>query len=170
MATDRTDAEKRAHVRKLINGIRTAMMVTLSEQGTMHGRPMATADVDEAVDTLWFGTQRDSHKVDELRHDNRVALAYVNTSGSDWVSVTGRARVVDDRGKARELWGPHWKNWFESPDDPNLVLIAVTPEIAEYWDSGSKLVQVAALAAAAVTGKHFNEGENASVQFGGSRT
>jgi general stress protein 26 len=162
MATEHTDEQKRAKVREMINDIHDAMMVTRSPSGGMHARPMSTAKVDEGWNTIWFATSADS-KVAELQQNDHILLAYARKS--EWVSVAGRGRVVRDVAKARELWSPLWKNWFTGPEDPNLLLIEVTPESAEYWDSGSRVFALAAMAVAAVTGKHVPTGENERVAF-----
>src|SRR5690606_275638 len=106
---------------------------------TVHGRPMARAEVGDELRESWFATQRDSGKVEGIEADPRVYLGFTNGSGSEWASVNGRAQVIDDPEKRRGLWTPLWKNWFEGPDDPPIVLICVTPEEAEYWDAGSRL-------------------------------
>jgi general stress protein 26 len=160
--TEKTDEQKRAKVREMINDIRDAMFVTHAPDGRMHGRPMNTAAVDERWDKIWFATQADA-KVAEIKDDDHVYLGYAKSS--EWVSVTGRARVVRDKQKAKDLWSPLWRNWFGGPDDPNLMLIEVTPESAEYWDNGSRVFALAAMATAAVTGKHVPTGENDRVAF-----
>ena len=46
---------------------------------------------------------------------------------------------MDDPAKARELWSPFLKAWFpQGLDDPDLVLIRVEVESAEFWDVASK--------------------------------
>jgi general stress protein 26 len=144
-----TDTKKREHLRKIINGAHTGLFVTHTIHG-LHGRPMANAEVDDVFEVIWFATKRSSAKIDELQHDSRVFLGY-QKSGTEWATVNGRARVVDDRAKAHELWSPLWRNWFTDADDPDLVLIQVTPESAEYWDSGNKLVAMVKFAVGAVT-------------------
>lgn len=161
--THKTDEEKRAKVREMINSIRDAVLVTRSSDGSLHGRPMSTADVDEKWDKIWFATQRDTGKVNEVADDDHVHLGY--SKSGEYVSVSGRARTVRDKQKNHELWSPLWKNWFSGPDDPNLVLLEVTPEVAEYWDSGSKVFALAAMATAAVTCKHVPVGTNEKVAF-----
>ncbi|MFT3785021.1 MAG: pyridoxamine 5'-phosphate oxidase family protein [Tepidisphaeraceae bacterium] len=160
-----SDEYKHDKVRSLINKIGTAFMVTHSSGGQMHGRPMAVAEVKDGVESLWFATQRNSGKTEELASDDHVFLGFVNATGSDWVTVNGRGRIVDDRAKNRELWSPIWKNWFSGPEDPNLVLIEVTPESAEYWDNGSQAIAMLKFAVAAVTGKKMNEGDHGHVDF-----
>ncbi|HVT88438.1 MAG TPA: pyridoxamine 5'-phosphate oxidase family protein [Tepidisphaeraceae bacterium] len=149
---------------EIISRIHTAMFVTRRADGTMHGRPMGAAQVPHGLHELFFATERDSVKVDELAQSNRVLLSY-NSGGSTWATVNGHARIVDDRNKIKELWSPLWKNWFSGPDDPTLTLICVTPEEAEYWDGGSRIGVLTKLALAALTGKKMNEGENERVQL-----
>ncbi len=61
-------------------------------------------------------------------------------SATTYVSVAGRARVVDDRAKARQLWSPAMQVFFPGGvDDPQLRLIHVRAESAEYWDSPAGL-------------------------------
>jgi len=129
------------------------------------GDPDASAEFDDDWQTLWFASRRDSGKVEELRSEPEVCLAYAGGQSEGWVSLTGVARVVDDRAKVNELYRSQWDNWFDGADDPNLVLIAVLPHTGEYWDAGSRLMVMAKLATAAVTGKRFDVGENQAVSM-----
>ena len=165
MGEAKTEAEKRTKVRDMINKIGTAFMVTHGDNGSLHGRPMANARLDETWDTIWFATQKSSGKAFELKDDAHIFLGYGNASGSDYVTVTGTGRIVNDRAKIKELWSPFWKAWFDGPEDPNLVLIAVTPSEAEYWDSGSRVLALLKMAAAGVTGKKLEVGENQKVSM-----
>ena len=64
-------------------------------------------------------------------------------------------RCVDDAGKKKELWNKIAEAWFPGgPTDPDLALVQVRIVHANYWDvKSSKLVQLFAMAKAAVTGK-----------------
>jgi general stress protein 26 len=160
-----TESAKREKVRELANGIDFAFLVSNTGNGMLHGRPMSTAKVEAGASALYFAADRHSPKIDEIARDPNVFLGYVNSSGSDWLSISGTARAVDDRAKIHELWGAHWKNWFDGPDDPKLILIEVTPSVAEYWDSGSKVIAMAKYTIGAVTGKKMDVGENDNVTF-----
>jgi len=118
----------------------TVMVTTTAQNGTMHGRPMAIADIEQDG-TLWFVTGKDSGKTDEIRSDSRAVVT--GQEKGLYVSVSGRIELVDDRARIRELWRDSWKVWFPNgKDDPNIVLIRVRPEIGEYWDQqGSKGIQ-----------------------------
>ena len=152
-----------AAIRAIINAAHTAFLVTHNHATGPHGRPMATAQVGEKVEELWFASQRDTLKIEELGDDDHVFLGY--TVHTKWATLTGHARVVDDRAKAREVWSDVWKNWFSGPDDPNLVLIQVIPEQGEYWDGGSKVVQMIKFATTALTGVRTSPGAHAAVKL-----
>ncbi len=162
---ERDEGTPEGAVRKLaslVKGIRIAMLTTVEEDGTVRSRPMATQQA-EFDGTLWFFTQASSHKVTEVEAHHQVNVAYANPDDNCFVSVSGRAALVRDRAKIRELWSPLLKAWFpDGVDDPELALLRVEVEQAEYWDApSSKMVQLAGLVKALVTGRSANDiGEN----------
>ena len=158
-----------AKLAKLISGIRFAMLTTIDENSHLVSRPMATQD--GAFDgTLWFFTQRHSHKVSELEEHAQVNLAYADPSDNRYVSVRGTARMVEDDEKKRALWSPMLKAWFpKGLDDPELGLLRVDVEDAQYWDSpNSKMVQLFGMAKAIVTGEGYkpSRGEAGRIDLG----
>ena len=118
---------------ELLKSFDSAMLVTRTASGQLRSRPMALADV-EADGTLWFMTQAQSGKVDEIAHDDQVNVAM--QSKSKFVSLSGQAVAVDNRLKIAELWNEAWKIWFpKGKDDPSLSLLRVRGEAGEYWDN-----------------------------------
>ena len=88
-----------------------------------------------------LATAADSPKVAEIALNPRVNVAYASTSKNTYVSVSGRARIVDDREKIEALWSPAMKLFFPGgKDDPNLRLIQVRAETAEYWEGPGTLL------------------------------
>jgi general stress protein 26 len=140
-------------LREKIKGIRIAMLTTIDEDGSLHSRPMATQETEGDRD-LWFFTAAGSPKVGEIERDQRVNLSYADPDDQRYVSVSGTARLVRDRAKAKELWNPLLKAWFpKGLDDPELALLRVQVEKAEFWDSpSSKMVQLAGFLKAVTTG------------------
>src|SRR5918993_6030603 len=59
----------------LIEGIEIAMFTTRRRDGRLVSRPMATQTQAEGSD-LWFVTDIESNKLDELNFDPNVNLAY----------------------------------------------------------------------------------------------
>jgi general stress protein 26 len=152
-------------VRSMLKGIDFAMMTTLAN-GKLHSRPMSTQEMDDDG-CIWFFSRDNTHKADEIVSDNRVNCAYSDKDDNRYVSVFGRASVVEDKAKIRELWNPIHKAWFpDGLDDPNICLIRVDVEEAEYWDaSSSTLVQLAGFVKAIVTGKEADYGENKTLHL-----
>ena len=123
----------------LIDGIEIAMFTTRRPDGHLVSRPMATQTQAEGAD-LWFVTDIESNKLDELRFDPQVNLAYYRDRTREWVSVSGTAMVSLDRMAIHELYRPDWKAWFGDeggrrdggPDDPRLALILVDVHSVTY--------------------------------------
>ncbi|MCD9030129.1 pyridoxamine 5'-phosphate oxidase family protein [Luteimonas sp. Y-2-2-4F] len=148
---DRSELVER--LAELIDDVEIAMLTTRTADGRLVSRPLRTQRV-EPDGSLWFATSADSGKVAEIGQDPRVCLAYESPSKNTYVSVSGRASVVDDRARIEALWSAPMRIFFpEGKDDPRLRLIRVEPETVEYWDSpGSVLGKVLYLATAAATG------------------
>ena len=116
----------------LIDGIEVALMTTRRPDGHLVSRPMATQKQVNGAD-LWFVTDIESHKLDELASDPHVNIAYYNNKSREWVSVSGLARMSRDQTKIRELYEKDWKAWFGDeggerngePGDPRFALIFV---------------------------------------------
>lgn len=124
----------------LVSKFQSAMLVTHGANGHLHARPMMVGEFDGHE--ISFLTAVDSNKADEIRNDQRVAITF-QASGA-YLSMTGQGRVESDTSKARELWSPINKAWFEGPDDPRLCVLRVRLETAEYWDnSGRSLLRYA---------------------------
>ena len=152
-------------VRGMVSAIRIAMMTTIDEQGNLVSRPMGCMQMD-ADGTLWFFTQKSSPKVEQVeQHNNKVNLSFANAGDSDYVSISGSAQEVNNRAKIDELWSDMAKPWFpKGKDDPELTLLKVHTELAEYWDANdSRVVRLFQMARAIVTGDTFKGGENAKV-------
>ena len=164
--TDQSDIEK---LRDLIKGIRFTMMTTVDEDGSLRSRPMATQEA-EFDGTLWFFTDANSPKVGEVERDHRVNLSYAEPDKNRYVSISGTARMVRDPAKAKELWNPAFKAWFpKGLDDPQLVLLRVQVEKAEYWEyASSKMVQLFGFLKAIATGEKADDlGENEKLEIAG---
>jgi general stress protein 26 len=157
------------HFGDLIKDIKVAMMTTVEADGSLRSRPMWTHDRDFDGE-LWFFTREHSPKVDEVEHDHHVNLAYSDPTRTRFVSVSGRCRLVLDKEKARELWNPSLKAWFpEGLDDPELALLCVRVEKAEYWDTpSSRMVQLVGFVKATLTGTSYEPGDNQKLELDGS--
>jgi general stress protein 26 len=161
MENNQTREESIKKLRELIKDVQVAMLTTV-DWGVLRSRPMQTQDVDFDGD-LWFFTSTETHKTEEIEKDRRVNVSYAAPDSNTYVSVSGTAAIIKDHQKIQELWSPIHKAWFpDGPDDPNLCLLKVEVEQAEYWDSSSStIVQVLGFVKALVTGKSadHNDGD-----------
>lgn len=164
MTATHDEAGRREAIERLskhIKGIRFAMLTSVAADGGLRSRPMATQEM-EADGDLWFFTGASTSKIGEVERNPQVNLSFADPDDNRYVSLSGAVEVVRDRQKMAELWSPMLKAWFpQGLDDPDLLLLKVTPEGAEYWDSpNSKMVQLVGLAKALTTGKRYEGGEN----------
>lgn len=149
----------------LIKDVEIAMLTTF-DGGVLRSRPMQTQEAEFNGD-LWFFTNSDTHKTEEIEKDNRVNVSYSSPAQNTYVSVSGTASLTQDREKMEELWNPVLKAWFpEGLDDPTLTLLKVSVEQAEYWDSASSaIVKMVGFVKAIVTGKPAGGGDHGKVSL-----
>ena len=160
------DEKKIDTLHDLIDDIEIAMLTTRRADGRLVSRPMATQQQEDVAD-LWFVTDIESHKMDELRQDPHVNVAYYDSGSYEWVSVSGTARISTDREKIHELWRPDWKAWFAKvdevrdggPDDPRLALIFVDADSVTYMKKDKpKPIVLFEVARGILTGKQPDVG------------
>ena len=132
-ATELSESEKRERLHELVSKFSTAMLVTRTREGGMRGRPLAIAG-KRNDGGLYFSTAIESPKVDELEADAHVAVTMQD--GRRFVSLSGVARLVQERALIEELWAEDWKVWFpKGKDDPSLAILVIEPREAAYWDT-----------------------------------
>ncbi len=149
-----TGPEAIARVKELVEDIDFTMLTTRDSAGNLVSRPMSTRQMDGKGD-IWFFTLADTAKVSESQADPQhdVGLAYLDAKGHRYVSVAGRAQVVRDAAKMKELYSPSLDIWFEDGlETPGIVLLRVTPVECEFWEPRhGKLVAAAGMLKALVT-------------------
>ncbi|UXI67047.1 pyridoxamine 5'-phosphate oxidase family protein [Tahibacter amnicola] len=125
---------------RLIKDVKIAMLTTVSPEGKLISRPLGTQEVAFDGD-LWFIIHAGSAKVAEIAANPHVCVAYADISGNTYVSVSGRASVIDDRQRVEKYWSPVMKPFFpQGKDDPEIRLLRVEVDSAEYWDGPGTLV------------------------------
>jgi len=122
----------------LIRDARVAMLTTEAADGTLRSRPMIACHGEGG---LWFFTHVSDGKVKEALEHPRVNVCYAEPGKGRYVSVSGTAELVGDRETMRRLWHEEARQWFpRGPEEPNLALLRVRVERAEYWEgSGAGL-------------------------------
>ena len=125
---------------ELIDGIEVAMLTTHAADGSMVSRPLQTLELDSSGELVFF-TAADSRKIEEMRANPDVNLAYANPGKQIYISVRGNATIDRDRATIDELWSAMQKIFFpQGKDDPNLVVLRVRVRDAAYWESAGNFV------------------------------
>jgi general stress protein 26 len=156
-------------LRDLIKDVKIAMLSTVDDQGQIRSRPMGTQQV-EFDGNLWFFTADDSEKAAEVEAHPQVNVSYASSEKNRYISVSGKANLVNDKDKMEELWNPLFKAWFpDGLDDPRLTLLRVEVEQAEYWEApagaGGMVATVIGFVQGVVKGEQADIGENEKLKF-----
>jgi general stress protein 26 len=109
-------------------------MFTTRFAGGLRARPLE-ARPDRKAGRLLFVTDVHSTKREELEQSPDVGLAFIDAKEKVYLSITGRARVIEDAELTAIAWRPEdvvW--WHGGPHDPDVCVVAVEPFTAELWD------------------------------------
>jgi len=159
-----TDAQSISKVTDIINGSHIGMLTTINGEGALVSRPLAVQEVLDDGD-MWFFTGLNTSQVTHVRADSRVNVSF--GKNTEWVSVAGTAEVVTDRAKIHEMWNQAVEAWFpDGPDTPEVCLLRVDSESAEYWTSpGGTAATVLQWVKAKVTNSRMSVGESGTVDL-----
>lgn len=147
----------------LMKKIGFAMLVT-RDGDKLRARPMS-AYLARDENMIYFLTGARHHKDEEIARNPQVNLSFADAGSQTYVSLTGTAAVSNDRNKIRDLFTTTAKAWWDSAEDPNIRLLKITPDDAEFWDSPGTVVSYVKMAAAAVTGTRPDIGDNRKVSM-----
>ena len=140
MSETKTREEAITKIAAMTKDTRIAMLTTTDESGDLHSRPMAMMDIEFDGD-LWFFTGKSSPKVHDIENKPRVNVAFSDPEKQNYVSLAGTAELVIDRALFEKYWTKAFEAWFpEGLDDPELALLKINVESAQYWDSPSSVV------------------------------
>lgn len=149
---------------ELIKGTKVAMMTSWTGE-RLRSRPMQGYQ-DEFAGELFFFTKLNSGKTEEVDRFDQINLAYVDPSKQNYVSVCGKGTISTDREPMKQYWNKHIAAWFpQGLEDPDLGLIRVEVEDAEYWDgTTSSMKYLWEVSRANMTGRAPDVGDHAAVK------
>jgi len=125
----------------IIDTAQCHILITVDENGKPQARTMSVFPIEENM-VIWLGTSTDSRKVKQIKNNPNVMVYYYDTKGHSYVSIAGRARLINDPQKKEHYWKKSWTRYYPDPEK-DYILIEVTPkrlEICSYkyklfWDS-----------------------------------
>jgi general stress protein 26 len=145
---------------RLIKDMPTAVLTTVSADGSLLGRPMLLLEVD--AECLWFLTNASSQKARDVTAERRVNVLFVSADQTRYVSIAGDASIARDAARVDRLWNPTYRAWFPlGRRDPDLTLLSVSARRVRYWMvPSSRLVRVLGAIKALLTGRRYEAGTN----------
>lgn len=151
---------------KQMEDISYCMLTTRGVDGSLHSRPMATQQV-EITGRIWFFTCDRTLKVSEITASPEVNLSFINDDGKTFISVSGKALIVNDKDRMHDLWDDSLRAWFpEGLAEPGLSLVEVDAEDIAYWiTEENKLKKAFQFARAFVTGEDEEEENSGNIHL-----
>ncbi|GAA5416414.1 general stress protein 26 [Paraliobacillus ryukyuensis] len=80
--------------------------------------------------TLYTATNKETHKVEDIEENPNVHILIGYTFdgiGDEFLEIEGKAEIHDEEAMKHKLWNDHLKSWFSGPDDPNYIVLKITP-------------------------------------------
>jgi general stress protein 26 len=154
-----------AKIKHIASG-EVAMLCTFTNDRAMEARPMATQGIGDDG-TLWYFSVKGSTVNEQILANPAVQMIYMVPGKSEYLSLEGTGSISHDQAKISELWNAMAKAWFpRGKEDPDLTLITVTLTGGHYWDTkNGKMVSLAKIAIAAMTGKPMDGGVEGSLKL-----
>ncbi|WP_164669371.1 pyridoxamine 5'-phosphate oxidase family protein [Virgibacillus doumboii] len=118
--------EMKETVEKIIDDSAVGTMATV-KQNKPHSRYMTFVRKDLK---LFTATSLDTHKAEEIKENphTHILLGYEGEGfGDEYVEYEGKAAINSTADLKSELWNSYLKNWFNGPDDPNYIVLEITP-------------------------------------------
>jgi general stress protein 26 len=115
--------------RTIIDSSLCRVLITVGEDGKPYAREMAPFPLEKDW-TIWLGTNTGSRKVKQIQNNPDVIVYYYDPKGMSYVSVAGKASLVNDADLKAKYWVDAYSVYF--PDrDKDYILIKVIPENME---------------------------------------
>lgn len=89
---------------------------------------------------IHMATNRCTHKVEELEDNPNVSvlIGYEAGGTKEVLEIEGTAAVTKDTRLRSQLWNDDFTKWFTGPEDPNYVILDITPSRIEYTGKGQE--------------------------------
>src|SRR5690625_490909 len=81
--------------------------------------------------TLYTATSKQTEKVDELEANphTHILIGYEGEGmGDEYLEIAGTVSISDDESMKEKVWNEHMKPYFSGPEDPDLVILKISPD------------------------------------------
>lgn len=113
--------------RATMKSAQSCFLITVDDQKQAQARILNPFDPDADM-KVWMATNRTTRKVGQIRKNPRVTLAYWDQTGRGYVTMLGRARLVESVAERKKRWKPEWAEFYPGgPEGDTYLLIEFTP-------------------------------------------
>ena len=95
--------------------------------------------------TLYTPTGKDTYKVEEIDQNPNVHILIGYTGegiGDTFLEIEGIAKIDDSQETKDRLWNEEIAKWFDGPNDPNYIVLKITPSTIRYMNKEEETPQV----------------------------
>ena len=81
--------------------------------------------------TLYTATSKKTDKVEELEQNpnTHILIGYEGEGFGDvYLEIMGTVTISDEESMKEKVWNEHMEPYFTGPDDPELVILKITPD------------------------------------------
>lgn len=126
--------------KEMMTKSRYCALVTLGIDGHPQAREVDAFAPDGDM-TVWIATNPVTRKTKEIRRDPRVTLYYAVDGGGGYVTIIGRAEIVDDPAEKVKRWKEDWAAFYSNKNHgADYTLIRVRPTRLEIVSYAHKLL------------------------------
>ena len=129
--------ELKNKILKVIKEYPVGSFATIRE-GKPWVRYMAMQPEDDL--TLYTTAFAVSRKIDQINKNNNVHVAFGADSDKwdlPYVNIEATAQILTDLETKKKCWCDMLSKFFKGPEDPNYVVIKITPNSIEYMGPGA---------------------------------
>ena len=128
-----------AAARETMAKVRDCWLATPAADGGINARVVVPLPGVPGEDdwTIWFGTRSSSRKAQEIRRAGRLTLGYQHHPDRAYVSLQGRATLVEDRSTIRDLWREEFRPFFpQGPEQSEIAFVRIDVDRIELCVNG----------------------------------
>ena len=115
--------------KEIMTAAGTCVLITLDAESNPMARIMDPFP-PESDFTVWFGTNAQSRKVNQIKNNSKVTLYYQDSDASGYVVIHGNAHIVDDPKEKETRWKDSWEAFYPNNKE-GYLLIKVSPKWME---------------------------------------
>ena len=111
--------------KEIMTSTATCALITQDKNGISRVRTMDPFLPENDL-TIWFGTNPKSRKTTQIKHNNKVTIYYRDKDDSGYVTIHGKAELINNQIAKNKYWKDSWKSFYPNKKE-SYLLIKVTP-------------------------------------------